>query len=396
MNIFALINQDKLEGFIKYVLLFFLFLSIVLGNQTAQIKFLGLRESQWVILILFPLTFYLVLRKELYKDFVVQILLTFIVFGLFEAYRAYQELVPLKFWLAASGFYLYPLFFLISLVAFNKKDIKLLFNTILFSTLIGIILFVGEYFYRTDQLPFLVRTSSDILPVISAGLIASLIYYLRFSLSRNLVILITLLLFSALMFVKGAILAIVAALLFTLFRRFLGIAVLLAVIFAVSVVWIMTLHIEKYIVYANQGDIFWYNIVVRLLMWKDYVSDLISSPLVFMFGNGIVPFFSNSVDENLTLSSFSDCNGVIHFNPHNSYLLMAHYSGVLSFVLFFAFIFKVLSLKSIIMDKQLALLVPMTLFFLMLAMTTPVFELHYLAPIFWVLLGAVYRYRQSN
>ncbi|MDG4812238.1 hypothetical protein P8629_04395 [Hydrogenovibrio sp. 3SP14C1] len=396
MNIFVLINQYKLEGFIKYALLFFLFLSIVLGNQTAQIEFLGLRESQWVILILFPLAFYLVLRKELYKDFVVQILLVFIILGLFQAYRAYESIVPLKFWLAASGLYLYPLFFLISLVAFDKKDIKLIFNTIWFSTLIGITLFVGEYFYRTGQLPFLVRTSSDMLPVISAGLIASLIYCLRISLNKYLITLIPLLLFSALMFVKGAMLAIIATLLFTLFRRFLGMAVLFSVIVAASVVWFMTLHIEEYIVYANQGDIFWYNVVTRLLVWQDYFKDFLYFPSNFIFGSGITPFFSTSIYEKLTLSLFSDCSGVIHFNPHNSYLLMIHFSGVLSLALFFIFIFKVLSLKSIVMDKQLSLLIPLTVFFLMLAMTTPVFELHYMAPIFWVLLGAVYRYRQSN
>ena len=389
-------KPSKLEFFVKYALMLFLFLSIILGNQTAHLQLVGLRESQWTILILFPFLMYLGIQKKLYTDPVVQILLIFMIFGLFQAYRAYQELVPLKFWLAASGVYLYPLFFLMSFVAFDKKDVKLLFNIIVAATLLGAGWYVGQYYYTTHQLPFLIRTSSDILPTISAGLIASLVYSLRFGMHKYLIALIPLLLFSALMLVKGAILAVIATLLFMLFRRFFWWVLFCGLIFTGVVLWVMSWHMAEYITFANHGDIFWFNIVTRLLVWQDYVKEFFSSLIPFVFGHGIIPFFSNSIYENLTLSSFSDCNGVIHFNPHNSYLLMTYFSGLLSLIVFFVLVFRVLFLKSIVMDRQLALLVPLAMFFLMLAMTTPVFELHYLAPVFWLLLGVIYRYRQSD
>lgn len=389
-------EQSKVELFVKYLLLVFVFLSIFLGNTTAHFKFLGLRESQWVTLALFPFLIYLGIKKKLYKDPVVQILSVFMAFGLFQAYRAYQDMVPFKFWLAASGMYLYPIFFLMSFVAFDKKDIKFLFNIIVAATLLGALWFVGEYFYTTHQLPFLVRTSSDILPTMAAGLIASLAYSLRFRMTWYLIVLIPLLLFSALMFVKGAVLAIFAALFLMVFRKNLGVAILLALTSAGVALWSVMSNIGEYTSYANQGDIFWYNIVTRLLVWQDYFKDFLLFPVNFVFGSGLVPFFSNSIYTSLAMSLFSDCNGVIHFNPHNSYLLMIHFSGFVSLALFFGVILKVLSLKSIVMDKQLALLLPLALFFLMLAMTTPVFELHYLAPVFWMIFGVIYRYRQPD
>ncbi|WP_019556946.1 hypothetical protein [Thiomicrorhabdus arctica] len=387
-------TEENLKYLLKIILLCYLFFSILSGKEIQAFEVNGLRASQWVMLIVSPVAIILFFKYKLFKLFEVKILLVIFFIGFIQLIRGYIYLFPENFILGHSGIFIYPVFFLFGYLFFESKDVVLIFGVIFLGCLLGISYYVGSFYIENGQLPFLIRASSDILPAMAGGLMVSILCYAWVFNKRYLVLLLPFILFSYLILVKGVLLAAILALLLILCKAYLKSMAFVVVVFVTGVLYLIYEDLPHIITLANNGDIFWFNISYRFLVWKDYVQLMFTSIESGLYGNGVTPFFSNTVFSSFSSPWFvSDCNGIIDSNPHNSYLLILYYSGVIGLVPFLLLLGRVFALRKIVYDKNVLLLLPLALVLCLMGLTTPVLELHFLAPICWVLLGVIFKVR---
>jgi O-antigen ligase len=230
------------------------------------------------------------------------------------------------------------------------------------------------------QLPFKYHASSDILPIVSGFLVTYILATKQRKSIVNFLVITTLLIFIVFLTgVRGVVLAIILTLLALYIKDKLFIIIILSVLLAGALT--ASYYLLPMIVERSLVDVSYFNIAYRLLAWKEVVYQSVQNNLLIEFGyifdlNNIHYFFPYAASFNV--------------NPHNSYLMLLFRSGVIGLLI------VLWLLKDVFLLKEITISSTIVIFLSFVALTTPVFELHYLGPLFWLFMGMHFSYIHSR
>jgi len=144
--------------------------------------------------------------------------------------------------------------------------------------------------------------------------------------------------------------------------------------------------IDDIIINAYYNQMYGMNIIKRLSFWYD-----------FIFSSGFHLIGTMGKPVNFYLSKKMNFAGYV--NPHNSYVFLLYNTGLITMIIFFTIIIKTIKKNILILQKQknemLQSLSYITIGLALFAFTTPMLELSYQGPFFWIFLNLSIKARQG-
>jgi hypothetical protein len=304
----------------------------------------------------------------------------------------------LRLVLGSFGLYLFSLFYIFTYLNFSTRiNILLIIKTIIIFCVLGNLAFILKYLFLNHYtLPIGIHLSSDVLPIVSA---TSIFLIWGFQLNKIKFYQYAVYFFIAsivLVKIKGVMLAMAIAYLFYRlnFKKHIIIALSILIICFVTSKCLLPRDFFNYVFYEIRKLNFLdggqtLNVGSRLLVWDEVTNKIREN---FFFGSGIIPLNCPSFDY-----FWPNVVGISskNVNPHNSYLLMTFYGGFLFLLLFLKLIFD-LKWSLLNSSKEFLGIFSGVIIIMVCALTTPVFELYYLAPFFWIYLALLKIYSENS
>jgi len=387
--------REGLSALPFILILFWIYITFMQGKEmdlfTINILGLPFRVTHIVIIALSLLS----LTSLTFKNIKTNIaFFAFNILGLILLIMAPKT--DLRFALSAYGMFFYSMFFYFSYIFIrNILDIRLIIKSIILFNFIGILFFIVKFAYVNKGLPIGIHLSSDVLPIVSAACIfliwGSELYKSLFY--RALILFF--LGFIILVKIKGVLFSLLISYFFykskkkSIYLNTFSAIVILTVgvkLYFPDLVFTSIFERVKNLEILNESQLF--TVGSRLLMWDEATKNIASN---FYFGNGLVHFNCNAIN-----LFWANSVGVefLNINPHSSFLTLTFLGGAISLLLFLKNVYEINFLYSGI-NKETNALLTIVFFFCISACYTPVFEIFYLGPFFWIFLGILKR-QQSN
>lgn len=277
--------------------------------------------------------------------------------------------------LANSFVFFYGFYYFLGKKISFLSDV-VLSNIFLLSFFFGSVYFIFSYYSFYGYIPYKVHASSDVLPIVSGILICYLVLFQHrgfwfYFIFASLVIFMVFITGG-----RGVLLSSLIVLFLFLLKNnkfnYFFIFIFLFVVFFISY-----LNID-YFVDASSVDGSMFNISYRLLAWKEILVQSVSDNYLFQFG---YKFDAKNILDLFPSYFFLDGHDVYEINPHNSFLVVLYRSGLIGLI------FLLLIIRFIIKSKLYDFSKLVVLFLVFTSLTTPVLELHFLAPLFWIFTG---------
>lgn len=380
-----------------YLVIYWIISTLLLNKDSdfLSINFLGLplRHTHYIIILLALFSL---------KDLNISLLkknIFFLLFNLIGLILLVKSRgTNLRFVLGSYGIFFFSLFYFFTKIHFTKKtNIIITVKTIIIFCFLGDIVFIIKYFLLNHYtLPIGIHLSSDVLPIVAAtcifliwGFKLDAIKFYRYAIYLFLASIV-------LVKIKGVLFAMLISYLFYIsdFKKKLLVYSSMFILFFLVSKFILPPYFFSFIFFEIKdlnfltgGQLL--NVGTRLLLW-DEVTNKIASNL--FLGNGFTPINCYPIDyfwQNV-VGSISK-----NVNPHNSYFLLTFYGGFLSFFLFFKFIFD-LKWSLLDLSKEFIAIFSGVIVIMVCALTTPVYEIYYLAPFFWIYVALLKIYSEND
>lgn len=382
-----------------FFLIFYVFATLASGKYVdvlfISVSGVDVRFSQVIMLVLVLLVLPLIISFKKNDMHVIRPVMMYLAAGMLAmTIGVLRGNFDWKFLVANFGIYLYSIFFIFGYYLIDSAGrLEVLLKTVFLASLIGIVVFIVVETNLSGTLPIGIHLSSDILPLASGAIAVFLVTYKDRIISRKKDFFLFCFFLGFVIFTqtRGVLLAVFVVLFFVhvrnikLFKQPIVIVILTSaatlVLLGALLLWQTNLD---HLIEKSREDVGFFDIVYRYIMYAEILEQIISRPI---FGHGIVPFVSESIK---FYFPEMPSEGV---NPHNSFLLLAYFSG-LAGAFMLAWALKGVYFTPEKLNGNMNVLLGMkcaTLVVLVDSFSTPILEIHYVAPVFWITLGTISR-----
>ena len=378
------------SDYLAILIYIFVYITIALGKNIEELRInmgISIRLSHIVLLVAIMMApeFFVVGWRVKKIRWVYFLLVT----GIISVLVGFSNDEPLNILASGFGIFLYPLFFAIGYYCLcTIERLSIFCRVVLLGWLSGALFFIARQYSLTGVLPFGIHLSSDVVPLAS-GAIAGFIIGKGIKNYSSLLLLAAVVGF---MLLVGTRALLIMTIILCIMRYYFFVKVKghKKTHWMVFVVLILLIYLFCIFVASFYLDDLLNNLqgravsdTYRLLIFMDMSKLIIESPIL---GHGIASFIPPQV------SYFMPDLDAGSVNVHNSYMQMLFYAGIfgllpmlylLSSMRFYIYNFENKESRLIKSASWGVLSVSLV------ATTTPVWELHYIAPLLWLALGSL-------
>lgn len=312
-----------------------------------------------------------------------------LVTGAISVFVGFLNDEPLNILASGFGIFLYPLFFAIGYYCLcTIERLSVYCRMVMWGWLSGAFFFIVGQYSLTGVLPFGIHLSSDIVPI-AGGAIAGFVIGKGVNNYSRLLLLAAVVGFMLLVGTRALLLIVIISCImrYYFFVKDKGhkkthwmVFVVLTSLIYLFCIFVASLYLDD-LINDLQGRAV--SDAYRLLIFADISKLIIDSPIV---GHGVSSFIPPQVSN---IMPELDAGSV---NPHNSYMQMLFFAGIFGLLPMLYLISSMRCYIYSVESKESRLIKSASwgvLLVSIVATTTPVWELHYIAPLLWLALGSL-------